>query len=62
MSTLSQLISKTRASLTELEVDAEKFTKGNAAAGTRVRNAAREVKVLMQEIRVLVQDSKNSKA
>lgn len=46
----------------DLEVDAEKFfVKGNSAAGTRVRKTLQDIKNLSQEIRVEIQDSKNSK-
>ncbi|MGK7397551.1 MAG: histone H1 [Candidatus Cyclobacteriaceae bacterium M3_2C_046] len=44
-----------------LEADFEKFyDKGNQAAGTRVRKGMQELKNLAQEIRVEVQDIKNS--
>lgn len=43
------------------EADFEKFyVKGNKAAGTRVRKAMQDLKELAQEIRVDVQNSKNS--
>ena len=37
------------------------YEKGNNAAGTRVRKAMQEIKVLAQEIRVEVQEIKNDK-
>ena len=40
--------------------DAEKFVEGNNSAGTRVRKAMQAVKALAQEVRVEVQDQKNS--
>lgn len=44
-----------------LESDFDKFyEKGNNAAGTRVRKGMQELKNLAQEIRVEVQDKKNS--
>ena len=44
----------------DIEADAEKFySKGNKAAGTRVRKAMQELKGLAQEIRVEVQAKKN---
>jgi hypothetical protein len=47
--------------LEETRVDHEKFFNGgNNAAGTRVRKAMQEVKVLAQELRVEVQDTKNA--
>ena len=41
--------------------DAEKFEKGNSAAGTRLRKKMQEVKNLAQEIRTEVSDVKNMK-
>lgn len=47
----------------DLGPDFEKFyDKGNNAAGTRIRKSLQDLKVLAQEIRLAVQDSKNSKA
>ena len=54
---LEQLI----ALLEETRADHDKFFNGgNNAAGTRVRTAMQEVKVLAQELRVEVQDTKNA--
>jgi hypothetical protein len=54
---LEQLI----ALLEETRADHDKFFNGgNNAAGTRVRKAMQEVKVLAQELRVEVQDTKNA--
>ena len=54
---LEQLI----ALLEETRVDHDKFFNGgNNAAGTRVRKAMQEVKVLAQELRVEVQDTKHA--
>ncbi len=45
-----------------LEEDFQKFyEKGNAAAGTRLRKGLSDLKKLSQEIRVAVQDVKNSR-
>ena len=47
--------------LEETRDDHDKFfTSGNNAAGTRVRKAMQEVKTLAQELRVEVQETKNS--
>lgn len=47
----------------EIEQDAEKFySKGNSAAGTRVRKGMQELKNLAQAIRLEVQDVKNKEA
>lgn len=44
-----------------LEGDFEKFyDKGNQAAGTRVRKGMQDLKNLAQEIRVEIQDKKNT--
>jgi hypothetical protein len=44
-----------------LEGDFDKFyNKGNKAAGTRIRKGMQDLKVLAQDIRKEVQDSKNA--
>jgi hypothetical protein len=45
----------------EMEEDMNKFyNKGNKAAGTRARKSLQELKKLAQDIRVEIQDMKNS--
>ncbi|MDX1642634.1 MAG: histone H1 [Balneolaceae bacterium] len=45
----------------ELEPDIDKFyEKGNKAAGTRARKKLQEIKKLSQEIRLEIQDMKNT--
>lgn len=52
-----------KAKLAEIETEAEKFyTKGNKAAGTRLRKGLQEVKNLAQEIRVDVSEKKKAEA
>jgi hypothetical protein len=47
--------------LSTVEADAEKFYNGgNSAAGTRVRKAMQDLKVLAQDIRAEVTEKKNS--
>lgn len=47
--------------VSSLEGDFEKFyDKGNQAAGTRVRKGMQELKNLAQEIRIEVQNKKNT--
>ena len=47
--------------VTALEGDFSKFyEKGNQAAGTRVRKGMQDLKTLAQEIRIEVQDKKNT--
>jgi hypothetical protein len=41
-------------------LDAEKFVEGNNSAGTRVRKSMQIIKSLAQEIRVEIQNQKNS--
>lgn len=44
----------------ELEGDADKFyTKGNSAAGTRIRKGMQDLKNLAQALRLEIQESKN---
>jgi len=46
--------------LASVEADAEKFyNAGNSAAGTRVRKAMQDLKVLAQDIRAEVTEKKN---
>lgn len=52
---------KIKTLIESLEQDVEKFeTKGNAAAGTRIRKGMQELKNLAQEIRVQISEKKNS--
>lgn len=53
--------SKVKELLASVEADAEKFyNAGNSAAGTRVRKAMQDLKVLAQEIRSEVTEKKNT--
>ncbi|MFF5380803.1 histone H1 [Pedobacter suwonensis] len=52
---------KVKELVSAIEADATKFYDGgNAAAGTRVRKAMQDLKVLAQEIRAEVTEKKNS--
>ncbi|HTK22493.1 MAG TPA: hypothetical protein VL442_23405 [Mucilaginibacter sp.] len=54
-------ISKLKALIGAAEADATKFyERGNGAAGTRLRKALQEIKVLAQEIRQDVTAKKNA--
>jgi hypothetical protein len=54
-------IEQVRSLISELEPDMEKFyEKGNKAAGTRARKTLQEIKKVSQEIRLEIQDMKNS--
>ena len=46
--------------INDCQSDVTKFVEGNNSAGTRVRKAMQVVKTLAQEVRVEVQDQKNS--
>lgn len=53
--------SKVKELLASVEADAEKFyNAGNSAAGTRVRKAMQDLKVLAQDIRTEVTEKKNT--
>ena len=55
-----KLLQKMGNELNSVEVDAEKFVEGNNSAGTRVRKTMQTVKNLAQQVRVEVQNQKNS--
>jgi hypothetical protein len=58
--TIMKRFDELRDLIMSLEADFDKFySKGNAAAGTRVRKGMQELKNLAQEIRVEVQNVKN---
>ena len=46
--------------INDCQSDVTKFVEGNNSAGTRVRKAMQTVKSLAQEVRVEVQDQKNT--
>ena len=46
--------------INDCQTDVTKFVEGNNSAGTRVRKAMQNVKALAQEVRIEVQDQKNS--
>ena len=46
--------------INDCQSDVTKFVEGNNSAGTRVRKAMQTVKSLAQNVRVEVQDQKNS--
>ena len=46
--------------INDCQTDVTKFVEGNNSAGTRVRKAMQAVKSLAQDVRVEVQDQKNS--
>ena len=46
--------------INDCQSDVTKFVEGNNSAGTRVRKAMQAVKSLAQEVRIEVQDQKNT--
>ncbi len=57
-----ELFSKVKELVATVEADADKFyNSGNSAAGTRVRKAMQDLKVLAGYIRKEVTEKKNSK-
>jgi hypothetical protein len=56
-------IEELKALIVEIEAEADKFyTKGNKAAGTRLRKSCQTLKNLAQEIRVDVSEKKKTEA
>ena len=57
---LDSLYDKLQDVINDTQSDVTKFVEGNNSAGTRVRKAMQAVKSLAQEVRVEVQDQKNT--
>ena len=57
---LNNLFNSLQDTINDCQSDVTKFVEGNNSAGTRVRKAMQTVKSLAQEVRVEVQDQKNS--
>ena len=57
---LDTLYDKLQNVINDSQSDVSKFVGGNNFAGTRVRKAMQAVKSLAQEVRIEVQDQKNS--
>ena len=57
---LDSLYDKLQDIINDTQNDVTKFVDGNNSAGTRVRKAMQAVKSLAQEVRVEVQDQKNT--
>ena len=57
---LDSLFDELQDVINDCQTDVTKFVDGNNSAGTRVRKAMQTVKALAQEVRVEVQDQKNS--
>ena len=57
---LNQTFDELQDAINDCQTDVIKFIEGNNSAGTRVRKAMQAVKSLAQEVRIEVQDQKNS--
>ena len=57
---LNSLFDMLQDEINDCQTDVTKFVEGNNSAGTRVRKAMQNVKTLAQQVRVEVQDQKNS--
>ena len=57
---LNSLFDDLQDTVNDCQADVTKFVEVNNSAGTRVRKAMQAVKALAQEVRVEVQDQKNS--
>ena len=60
MNELNNIFDKLQDMVNDCQGDVTKFVDGNSSAGTRVRKAMQSIKSLAQEIRVEVQNQKNS--
>ena len=57
---LNTIFDELQNAINDCQSDVSKFVEGNNSAGTRVRKAMQVVKQLAQDVRVEVQDQKNS--
>jgi len=57
---LDSLFDSLQNEINDSQSDVSKFVEGNNSAGTRVRKAMQNVKTLAQQVRVEIQDQKNS--
>ena len=60
MNKLSNEFDQLQDVINDCQNDITKFVEGNNSAGTRVRKAMQTVKSLAQDVRIEVQDQKNS--
>jgi hypothetical protein len=56
---LDSLFDELQDAVNDCQTDVTKFVEGNNSAGTRVRKAMQNIKVLAQQVRIEVQDQKN---
>ena len=60
MNKLNNAFDELQDAINDCQSDVTKFVEGNNSAGTRVRKAMQAIKQLAQEVRIEVQDQKNS--
>ena len=60
MSEITETLENISEQLVDAIYDAEKFNQGNNSAGTRVRKAMQNIKSLAQNVRLEIQEQKNS--
>jgi len=57
---LDSLFDMLQDEINDSQSDVTKFVEGNNSAGTRVRKAMQNVKTLAQQVRIEIQEQKNS--
>jgi len=57
---LEELLDEMQNEMHSAHEDLEKFAGGNKSAGTRVRKSMQSIKSMAQDVRVQVQETKNS--
>ena len=57
---LNTIFDELQDAINDCQNDVTKFVEGNNSAGTRVRKAMQTVKSLAQDVRIEVQDQKNT--
>ena len=57
---LSRTFDELQNAINDCQADVSKFVEGNNSAGTRVRKAMQVVKQLAQDVRIEVQEQKNT--
>ena len=58
--TLNKTFDELQNAINDCQSDVTKFVEGNNSAGTRIRKAMQAVKSLAQNVRIEVQEQKNS--
>ena len=57
---LNTIFDELQDAINDCQSDVTKFVEGNNSAGTRVRKAMQTIKSLAQDVRIEVQDQKNT--